>query len=111
MLHQASLVEPPVFASSEYGVQRALETAAEAARLGLFASSTGNAEPSLLLACRQIIASAGVREPAAPMSTSSTTDYRGSSYAATSGLHFKIQCKECHSKRYQSKFQTFLIFV
>lgn len=75
-------------------MRHALETAAEAARSGLFASSTGNAEPSPLLAYRRTIVSAGARELAAPMPTSSTTDYRGSSYAATSGLYFDIKNNE-----------------
>lgn len=80
--------------SSEYRARRASVSAAKAARLGLFASNTGNAEPSPPLACRRTVVSAGVRELAAPMPMSLTMDYQGSSSAAISDLRFKIPYKK-----------------
>lgn len=94
MLHRADSVELPVSVSLEYRVRHASESAARAVRPGLFASSTSNAEPSPPLACRRTIVSAGVQELAAPMPMSLTTDYQGSSSAATSDLRFKTQYKK-----------------
>lgn len=93
MLHRVGSVEFPVSVSSKYRAQRASESAARAVRLGLFASNTGNAEPSPPLACHRTVVSAGVRELAAPMPMSLTMDYWESSSAATSGLRFKISHK------------------
>ena len=76
MLHQVGLVELPVSVSPRYRVRHASESAIGAARLGLFASSTDNAEPFPLLACRRTVVSADVRELAVPMSTSLTMDYQ-----------------------------------
>jgi len=109
VLHRADLVELPVSVSSGYRARRVLESAAGAARPGLFASSTNNAEPSPPLACRRTAVSADVRELAAPMPMSLTTGYQGSSSAVTNDLHFKIQYEKCYKglqiKKYSILFQ------
>ena len=76
MLHQVGLVELPVSVSSRYRARHALKSAIGAARPGLFASSTDNAEPSPLLACHRTVVSADVRELAVPMPTLLTMDYQ-----------------------------------
>lgn len=98
MLHRADSVELPVSVNLGYRARHASESAAGAVRLDLFVSSTDNAKPSPPLACHRTIVSAGVRELAAPMSMSLTTDYQGSSSAVINALHFKIQYKKTLSE-------------
>lgn len=76
MLHQVGLAELLVSVSLRYRARHASESATGVSRPGLFASSTDNAEPFPLLACRRTIVSADVRELAAPMSMSLTTGYQ-----------------------------------
>lgn len=101
MLHRAGSVELPASVNLGYRARHASESVAGAGRPGLFASSTGNAEPSPPLACHRTIVSAGVRELAAPMSMSWTMDYQGSSSAVINALHFKIQYKKRRKQKRQ----------
>lgn len=94
MLHRAGSIELPASASSGYRARRSSESAAGAAQSGLYASNTCNVEPSPPLACHRTVVSAGVRELAAPMPMSLTTDYQGSSSAAINDLCFKIQYRK-----------------
>lgn len=89
MPRQAGSVKPLASVSLKYRAPRALGSAVRVVRLGLFALSTNNAEPSPPPACRQTASSAGVQELVAPMPTSSTKDYQESSFVATSGLHIE----------------------
>lgn len=99
MLHREDSVELPVSVNSKYRARRASESAAGAVQPGLFALSIDNAELFPPLACHRTVVSAGVRELAAPMPTSLTMDYQGSSSAATSDLHFKTQYKKKYYNR------------
>jgi len=86
--------ELPVSASSAYKARRESKSATRAAQPVLFALSINNVKPSPPLACHRTVASADVREPAAPTPMLSTMDSRGSSSVATSGLRFKVQYSE-----------------